>query len=31
MMDVSTTINNIRANLQPLYRAIAMDIERGLI
>ncbi len=31
MMNVSATINNMRGSLQPLYRAIATDIERGLI
>jgi N-acyl amino acid synthase of PEP-CTERM/exosortase system len=30
MMDVGETISNMRANLRPLYRAIAADIERHL-
>lgn len=30
MMSVSGTIRNMRANLRPLYQAIAADIEKGL-
>lgn len=30
MMSVSATIRNMRTNLQPLYHAIAADIEKGL-